>query len=166
VSGRNSGPTPLTMRIRRAQRDDTTAIRAVVKAAYALYVPRIGREPAPMTADYESLVAASEVWVGETDGRVIGVLVIRASEDALELENVAVDPVEQGHGRGRELLTFAEDHARGLGLTAVELYTNEAMVENIALYPRLGYVETGRRVEGGYRRVYFRKSLDARAFRR
>jgi len=149
------------MHIRRAVAADVPGIRAVVDAAYALYVPRIGREPAPMTADYARLVAAQEVWVGETDGRVVGVLVIRVSGDALELENVAVDPAEQGHGHGRALVSFAESHARERGLGAVELYTNEAMSENIELYPRLGFVETGRRVEDGYRRVYFRKTLDS-----
>ncbi len=52
-----------------------------------------------------------------------------------------------------------------LGLPEVSLYTNEAMVENLRLYPRLGFVETGRRVEDGYRRVFFRKSLDDRVLR-
>ena len=154
------------MQIRRAVAGDVTAVRAVVEAAYALYVPRIGREPAPMTADYESLVAGGGVWVGETDGRVLGVLVIRASDDVLELENVAVDPAAQGLGHGRALVRFAESRARELGLEAVELYTNEAMVENVQLYPRLGFVETERRVEDGYRRVYFRKTLDAGELRR
>ncbi len=145
---------------------DVTAIEAVVDAAYSGYVPRIGRAPAPMVADYGSLVAAGDVWVGDADGRVIGVLVIRPSGGALELENVAVDPAEQGHGHGSALVSFAEQHARGLGLAAVELYTNEAMVENVRLYPRLGFVETGRHVEDGYRRVYFRKTLDAGELRR
>jgi len=154
------------MHIRRAVADDVTAVRAVVEAAYAPYVPRIGREPVPMTADYESLVAADEVWIGETDGRVVGVLVIRASEDVLELENVAVDPAEQGRGHGGALVSFAESHARESRLTAVELYTNEAMVENLALYPKLGFVETERRVEDGFRRVYFRKTLDSGELRR
>ena len=154
------------MQIRRALDGDVTAVRAVVDAAYSPYVPRIGRPPAPMTADYETLVAAGEVWVGDADGRVIGVLVIRPSGDALELENVAVDRAQQGQGHGRALVSFAEEHARELGLAAVELYTNEAMVENLRLYPRLGYVEAGRRVEDGYRRVYFRKTLDARELRR
>jgi ribosomal protein S18 acetylase RimI-like enzyme len=149
------------MLIRPAVAGDVPTVRAVVEAAYALYIPRIGRKPAPMTADYPSLVAAQEVWVGETDGRVVGVLVIRSSAAALELENVAVDPAEQGHGHGRALVSFAESHARERGLGAVELYTNEAMTENIELYPRLGYVETERRTEDGYRRVYFRKTLDS-----
>ena len=166
MPGRRRPGTPSRMHIRRAVADDVTAVRAVVEAAYVHYVPRIGREPAPMTADYETLVAAGDVWIGERDGRVVGVLVIRASGDALELENVAVDPAEQGLGHGRSLVSFAEGHARALGLAAVELYTNEAMVDNIDLYPRLGFVETGRRVEDGYRRVYFRKTLDARELRR
>jgi ribosomal protein S18 acetylase RimI-like enzyme len=154
------------MRIRQAADGDVTAIRGVVEAAYSGYVPRIGRPPAPMTADYETLVAAGDVWVGDADGRVVGVLVIRASGTALELENVAVDPAAQGLGHGRALVGFAESRARELGLEAVELYTNEAMVENVQLYPRLGFVETERRVEDGYRRVYFRKALDAGALRR
>jgi ribosomal protein S18 acetylase RimI-like enzyme len=154
------------MDIRQAADGDVTAIRAVVEAAYSAYVPRIGRPPAPMTADYETLVAAGDVWVADADGRVLGVLVIRASDDVLELENVAVDPAQQGLGHGRALVSFAETYARERGLAAVELYTNEAMAENIELYPRLGYVETGRRVEDGYRRVYFRKALDSAEVRR
>jgi GNAT superfamily N-acetyltransferase len=154
------------MRIRRAVDGDVTVVGAVVDGAYSGYIPRIGRRPAPMTADYASLVGAGDVWVGDVDGRVIGVLVIRVSGGVLELENVAVDPSEQGHGYGRALVSFAESRARELGLAAVELYTNEAMVENLQLYPRLGYVETGRRVEDGFSRVYFRKTLDSGEVRR
>ena len=150
------------MRIRQAVDSDATAVSAVVNSAYSGYVPLIGRPPAPMTADYGKLIAAGDVWVGEEDGRVVGVLVIRPADDALELENVAVDPDQQGLGHGRALIAFAEQYAVGLGLGAVELYTNGAMVENLKLYKRLGFVETGRRVEDGYRRVYFRKTLDAR----
>jgi ribosomal protein S18 acetylase RimI-like enzyme len=147
--------------------DDASAVSAVVDAAYSVYVARIGRPPAPMTADYAGLIAEGEVWVAaDDDGRVVGVLVIRPSGDALELENVAVDPARQGLGHGRALIEFAEQHALELDLRAVELYTNEAMVENLRLYARLGFVETGRGVEAGYRRVYFRKTLDAEALRR
>jgi ribosomal protein S18 acetylase RimI-like enzyme len=142
------------------------AIRTIVEAAYAPYLARIGRAPAPVTADYAALVAAREAWVGEADGRVVGVLVIRPAGDVLELENVAVDPAFQGRGYGRALISFAEQQARELELPGVTLYTNEFMVENLRLYPRLGFVETGRRVEDGYRRVFFRKTLDARVLRR
>jgi ribosomal protein S18 acetylase RimI-like enzyme len=152
--------------IRQARTDDVAAIAELVEAAYFPYLERIGRAPAPVVADYPRLVAAGDVWVGSSDGRVVGVLVIRPVGTTLELENVAVEPGHQGRGCGRELIAFAERHAQELGLESVSLYTNEAMVENLRLYPRLGYVETDRRLEDGYRRVFFRKSLDARAFRR
>jgi ribosomal protein S18 acetylase RimI-like enzyme len=150
------------MRICRATSVDVDAIRAVVEAAYAVYIPRIGRPPGPVSADYAALVEAGEVWVGISDRQIVGVLVVRADDDDLELENVAVDPPSQGQGYGRALIAFAEQQARELELAGVQLYTNEAMVENLRLYPRLGFVETERRVENGYRRVFFRKSLDAR----
>jgi hypothetical protein len=36
------------------------------------------------------------------------------------------------------------------------------MTENIAMYPRLGYRETGRGEQAGYARVFFAKRLDSR----
>ena len=137
------------------------AIRAIVEAAYAMYFPRIGRSPAPVSADYPALVDAGEAWVGIEDEQVVGVLVFRPGNDAVILENVAVDPSFQRRGYGRALIEFVERQALELGLAEVTLYTNEAMVENLHLYRRLGFVETDRRVEDGYRRVFFRKSLDA-----
>jgi ribosomal protein S18 acetylase RimI-like enzyme len=154
------------LHIRLAGNTDVPAIRAVVEAAYSIYTPRIGRPPAPMAADYTALVDGGEVWVGVCEGTVVGLLVIRPGVDDLELENVAVAPSHQGRGYGRALIAFAERRAATLGLSGVALYTNEAMVENLGLYPRLGFIETGRRVEDGFRRVYFRKALDAGARRR
>jgi hypothetical protein len=37
----------------------------------------------------------------------------------------------------------------------------QAMTENIAFYERLGFVETHRAEEKGFKRVYMTKSLDA-----
>ncbi len=34
------------------------------------------------------------------------------------------------------------------------------MHENLRFYPRLGYREVGRRLEDGFRRVYFSKQLE------
>jgi GNAT superfamily N-acetyltransferase len=134
-------------------------VRACVREAYAMYVPRIGREPAPMTADYEALIARGEVWVACENDVLDGVLVLRVAPDSLLLENVAVTPAKQGRGVGRALIEFAERYARDLGLSEIALYTNALMTENIRLYPSLGYEETGRRVEDGYSRVYFRKRI-------
>lgn len=149
----------MTVQLRPAGSADVPAIARITRDAYAIYVDRIGREPAPVTADHDALVAAGEVTVATAGDTVVGVLVTRPLGASLLLESVAVDPAHQGLGIGRTLVEHAETLAAGAGLEAVELYTNQAMTENLRLYPRLGYVETGRRSEDGYRRVYFRKTL-------
>src|SRR5690242_15022562 len=68
---------------------DAPAVAACVRAAYARYVERIGREPAPMTADYGRLIAAGEVWVIRVGEGIAGVLVLRPQPPALLVENVA-----------------------------------------------------------------------------
>ena len=56
-------------------------------------------------------------------------------------------------------MALAEEEARRRGLREVRLYTNEAMTENLAYYPRLGYTETRRALHDGFRRVFFSKTL-------
>jgi len=138
---------------------DAAAVAACVRAAYAHYVARIGREPAPMTADYDALIAAGEVWVIRAGEGIAGVLVLRPQPPALLVENVAVAPAHQGEGLGRLLMAFADEHARAEGLGEVVLYTNERMTENLRFYPALGFTETGRAMQDGFARVFFRKEL-------
>jgi ribosomal protein S18 acetylase RimI-like enzyme len=150
---------PGVIGIRPATAADTDAVRSCVRDAYAHYVPRIGREPAPMKADYAALIESGEVWVATEEERVVGVLVLRARPTSLLLENVAVRPERQGRSIGRVLIAFAEQHAHELGLPEITLYTHGRMTENIRMYRKLGYVETERRAEAGYARVFFRKSI-------
>jgi len=46
------------------------------------------------------------------------------------------------------------------GLSHIELYTNEMMYENRTMYPKLGYVETGRKTQAGFNRVFFSKVVE------
>lgn len=114
-----------------------------------------------MTADYAAAVTAGGTWVAEDGGQVVGLLVLVPADDHMLLENVAVAPEAQGTGVGGTLMRLAEDETRAAGFPEVRLYTNEAMTENLSYYPRRGYAETGRVAEDGFRRVYFRKLLDA-----
>jgi ribosomal protein S18 acetylase RimI-like enzyme len=145
--------------IRPAVSADAAAVDRIALEAYAKYVPRIGREPAPMTADHGVLIARGEVWVAVRADELWGFVVLRAEPQSLLLESVAVSAPYRGRGVGRALIDFAERHARDLGLPSVELYTNALMTENLSYYPRLGYVEYDRRSEHGFDRVYFRKSV-------
>lgn len=146
--------------IRQAGRGDEPWIRDCAERAYARHVPLIGREPAPMRADFAALIAAGHVHVAEdAAGGRLGFVVFHVAGDHALLESVAVLPEAAGRGVGRTLIGFCEDVARRRGATAVRLYTNEKMTGNLAIYARLGYVETGRRVEDGFSRVYFEKPL-------
>jgi N-acetylglutamate synthase-like GNAT family acetyltransferase len=145
--------------IRRAGTADLTAIRALVDAAYSKYVERIGRPPAPMTADYAELLQTSRVWVIDSGPDLVGLLVTADRGDHLFLDIIAVAPDTQGSGYGRQLMVRAELDAAEQGLAEVRLYTNQAMTENLTFYPRLGYRETGRGGQDGFHRVFYTKTL-------
>jgi GNAT superfamily N-acetyltransferase len=130
----------LTMR--HALPGDAGAIRALVRAAYAKWVPILGREPRPMTADYDAALRQHRFDLIEADGRLVALIQTEARTDHHWIENLAVLPSAQGHGLGKRLLAHAEDLARDAGLTELRLLTNGRMAANRALYRSLGYVET------------------------
>lgn len=147
------------MSIRRAQPDDLAAFRRIVEAAYAIYIPRLNRKPLPMLDDHAARIADGQAWVAEVEGAVGGVLVLVEQPDHLCIDNVAVDPPRRRTGLGRALLTFAEAEAARRGHAELRLVTNEAMVENVAMYRRIGYAETSRDGRAGVARVHFCKPL-------
>jgi len=127
------------VRLRRAIPADAAAIRELTRAAYAKWVPVIGREPRPMMADYDVAVRDHLIDLLYADNRLMALIETIPAADHLLIENVAVLPDGQGGGYGRRLLTHAEALAASLGLPEVRLYTNKAFVENVQLYLRLGY---------------------------
>ncbi len=147
------------MDIRPAKMTDLRGIHGCAKAAYSIYVPRIGKRPAPMVADFERQIGDGIVHVLGSGRTVAGYAVFYARGDHVHLENVAVHPDFQSMGYGIQLITFVEQFAIEAGAAAVELYTNAKMTENLTLYPKLGYAEMGRRHEDGFDRVFFRKAL-------
>jgi N-acetylglutamate synthase-like GNAT family acetyltransferase len=144
---------------RRATSADVAAVTALVAEAFAMYVERIGKPPAPMLADYGALLDEGRIWVIDGTDGLLGVVVTLARPDHLLLDTVAVAESARGGGYGRILLDRAELDAAELGLTEVRLVTNELMTENLEYYPRRGYAETGRGTQDGYRRVFFSKAV-------
>jgi GNAT superfamily N-acetyltransferase len=148
--------------IRPARPEDRGAVETIVDAAYTVYIDRIGKPPGPMLDDYAQLIADGMVSVLEDAGGTIAAIIVLVPQpDHLLLDNIAVRPDRQGQGLGRRLIAFAEDEARRLGFAELRLYTHERMIENIALYTRLGFAETGRGQQAGYDRVFMRKRVAA-----
>ena len=131
--------------IRPATEADADVVTAIAQAAFEHYIPRIGVPPIPMLLDYPAAIRAGKVWVATDDAVVVGFVLLEDEPDALLLDVLAVSPAAQGRGIGSLLLTFVETEARRRGYTRITLYTNEAMTENLAYYPRHGYVETSPR---------------------
>jgi len=148
--------TPL---IRNATARDVARIRAIARRAYEKYVPRIGREPAPMVADYVSQIAAHHGVVIEVAGRICGYMIAWPESDAYFVDNIGVDPAYQGKSLGRRLIEHAAAQAGRLNLLALRLHTNVMMTENLSMYAHMGFVETHRGIENGYHRVYMRRAL-------
>jgi ribosomal protein S18 acetylase RimI-like enzyme len=146
--------------IRRATEGDVARIVAIARAAYTKYVARIGREPPPMLADFAVEIAAGHVVVFEIAGTVEGYLISWPKMEVYFIDNVAVDPSHHGLGLGRQLIDYAVREAKRHNLSAIQLYTNSTMTENIAMYAHLGFVETHRvmetqfHIETGSLRVY------------
>ena len=146
--------------VRPARPEDADGLTAVAHAAFSPYIGRLGDiEPWPMHVDYAEKVALGHTWVADDDGEVVGLLVLEPHEDHLLLDVIGVTPAHHGTGIGTRLLDVADEQARAMGLPEVRLYTNVVMTENLAYYPRHGYVETHRQQIGPYHRVFFTKTL-------
>jgi ribosomal protein S18 acetylase RimI-like enzyme len=128
-----------TPTLRQAVASDAAAVRALTRAAYAKWVPLIGREPKPMGADYEAAVARHRVDLAYLDGTLAALIETIPGTDHLLVENVAVGPAYQGRGLGRFLMAHAERLAAAQGQAEIRLYTNQRFAENIRLYIALGY---------------------------
>lgn len=149
-----------SIELRRATPSDAAAIRDLTREAYAKWVAVIGREPKPMTADYDAVVRRHRFDLLLKDG-VLAALIETVDEgDQLLIENLAVAPRFQRQGFGRMLIAHAEDVARDLGRARIRLYTNQRFSENIGLYEALGYAIDREEDVGVAVAVHMSKALD------
>jgi N-acetylglutamate synthase-like GNAT family acetyltransferase len=145
---------------RRAGEHDAETVRALTHAAYAKWVPVIGRRPKPMNADYEHAVQAHVIELAYLDGELAGLIELIPAADHLLLENLAVAPAHQHKGLGRRLIARVEATARARGLPMVRLYTNKAFTTNLAFYQKLGYtLEREEPIKSGGFLVHFVKAM-------
>jgi ribosomal protein S18 acetylase RimI-like enzyme len=147
---------------RRAGENDAETVRTLTHAAYAKWVPIIGRRPKPMNVDYEQAVQTHVIELAYEDGTLVGLLEIVPAVDHLLLENIAVAPAHQRKGLGHRLMARVEALARARGLAKVRLYTNKAFTTNLEFYQKLGYaIEAEEPIKSGGFLVHFAKVVEA-----
>ncbi len=69
--------------LRRAGPADASAIRTLTRAAYAKWVPVIGREPKPMVADYDEAVRRHLIDLLYMGGALVALIEIIPGPDHL-----------------------------------------------------------------------------------
>ena len=126
---------------RRATASDAGTVRDITRAAYTKWVAAIGREPKPMTANYEQAVLDHVVDLLQEDGRPIALIEIIPGPSHLLIENIAVLPDRHGEGIGGVLLEHAETIARSHGVNELRLYTNAKFSTNLSFYVHRGFSE-------------------------
>jgi len=77
---------------------DAAAIRELTRAAYAKWVPLIGREPKPMTANYENAVTRHRFDLLYVDCTLAALIETIREADHLLVENVPCHRRSRGAG--------------------------------------------------------------------
>ncbi len=128
-----------SIEIRRASEDDADAIGALTRQAYAKWVPVIGREPLPMSVDYNDAIRKHRFDLLFLEDMLAALIETVPSDGYLLIENLAVLPALQRKGLGRRLLAHAELMAASMGHSEIKLYTNKLFEKNLNFYQALGY---------------------------
>jgi len=76
------------------------------------------------------------------NGRIIGCVHLKKQDTKLYLGMLSVDPEKQAKGIGKKLLHAAEEYARELSCTHIEMTVISVRHELIAWYERNGYYKT------------------------
>lgn len=96
-------------------------------------------------------------WGFREEGRLVAGVRILVAGAAGKVARLVVAPDRQGRGLGSSLMLAAEERLPR-GVTVLRLFTGEHSAGPLRLYPRLGYQETHRTVEGHYELVHFEKA--------
>ena len=150
--------TKVPINIRSALKGDAKMMQAIASAAYQPYVEEMGRQPAPMIADFDAHIAKDVCLVLWLAGKIAGYAIILHRADGYWLENIAVHPEHQKKGLGTALIEAVEAVIRPRA-DHYQLYTNILMRSNARWYFSLGFKQTKEAVEDGFYRLYFKKNL-------
>lgn len=128
------------LHIKLGTREDVTTIREFTRTAYEKWIPLIGREPLPMSANYEDTIETHRFDLFYHGRQLVALIETINNDEHLLIENVCVAPNQQRMGIGKTLLEHAESIARTEGYETIRLNTNSLFKGNVDLYLRHGYI--------------------------
>jgi ribosomal protein S18 acetylase RimI-like enzyme len=133
---------------------DAPALKALLEAAYRGDSARQGwnheadilDDERASREELDALLAdpAVTILTARDSEALIGCVAVTRKDARLAyLGMLCVSPTLQSGGLGRRLLDAAEDHARALGIPAMEMTVIDSRETLIAWYERRGYARTG-----------------------
>jgi ribosomal protein S18 acetylase RimI-like enzyme len=170
------------MMVRRARLDDAKAIAAIHVQAWQLayrgilpsaFLDSLSVEEREKVWHQNLERRASDTWVAEEDGQLLGWISTARSRDTDALPStgevwaVYVAPAHWRRGVGRHLWTEAEKHLSGSGFSDITLWVLKGNARAIAFYQSIGLaIEPGSEktiTRGGaeLREIRLRKQLSA-----
>ena len=98
-----------------------------------------GPEPGLQFDEHLARVRASNVWVAEADGHVVGMAGLIESETEAELEPLSVSEAYRGRGIGSELARVVIAAARERGFRTLVVHPVARNVDAIRIFRTLGF---------------------------
>lgn len=142
------------MHYRKGNIEDLGALMELGLLSYAEYIPDLSRENWEKIKNFMSneeafvqLIDQSDVFVCETDGRIVGMVYLVPGGNPTDLFKaewahirlLGVDPDYRGKGIGRRLTAQCIAQAKQNGEQYLALHTSEFMDAARALYESLGF---------------------------
>ena len=136
----------------------------LMQAAFTPYVQKLGGKT--VAGPYPWLKAAiqtGDVFVALEQNQIVGFVTTHHENEVFTIDQLGVNPSQQGKGIGSWLLNCIENVARGKQARLMKLNTAEMMENLIRLYRRHGFSETCKALpaHGGdeHMRVHMEKRL-------
>ena len=138
-------PDPISIRLTDPDAPEAMACLSAYSRFLAETFPAEGPNPIsvplPDAADYRPPQGA--VLVAFAGNRALACVCLHSLSPGLgEVKRLYVAPQARGQGLARRLMTAIEDQARAFGMTRLNLDTNEALTDAIALYRATGWQDT------------------------
>ncbi len=141
----------MTPYLRTVRNEDRDGLIELVAAAFDEYPGCVldldGLDADLLAPGDEAAQRGSPWWVVSEAGRVVATIGAgpARSDGHVELKRLYVADDQRRRGLATTLVQLVEHHARTVGATAVDLWSDERFAAAHALYERLGYVDTAER---------------------
>jgi GNAT superfamily N-acetyltransferase len=115
-------------------------VDALIRAAFAPYMRRLGREIADDAYGwFAEAIVKGDIYIALDGSEIVGAIATRRRDAGLELALIGVTPTRQKSGIASFMIARIAEVARRRGLRTLSLTTAEMMEDRIRLYRRHGF---------------------------